>query len=299
VPGDVALMVETMAMTHSVRKLPHPIAIFVVTVLAVIGIGVGIVAATNQSGPSPSRHTEPSSFTSYPPIPRSSPGLLDSCIGRKPTGLSAAQATRIVNRVNVIAGDQLQMTAACPGGPVLIGLAPGDEKLAHQVLADYAKNMAVTVGLTIYNGSPGRSPRCGGLTPSAPLPPGLRLELQLKHDSVRSGASFAATVIVSEHGPGDFSMDTGQPLSAVLVRPGTLQVVGIYGGGVGGTGYFTHLTPEEASTIPVVGGTARCDGGLGSALPPGSYQVLVRVAPEGRHQSPAYLTPPEPIRVTA
>ena len=280
------------------HKLRHPIAVFVVSVLMVIGVGVGIVAATNQSGPSPSTHTEPSSFASYPPIPPSSLGLLDSCIGRKPTGLSAAQATRIINRVNVIAGDQLQMTAACPGGPVLIGLAPGNEKLAHKLLADYAKNMAVTVGLTTYNGSPGRSPRCGSLTPSAPLPPGLQLTLQLKHDSVRSAASFAATVIVSEHGPEDFSMDTGQPLSAVLVRPGTLQVVGIYSGGIAGTGYFTHLTPGKTSTIPAFGGTARCDGGLGSALPPGTYQVIVRVAPEGRHQSPAYLTPPVTLRVT-
>jgi hypothetical protein len=274
------------------RRLRHPITVFVVIVLAVIGAGVGVLAATV-----PPAHTTPA-VSQHPPIPPSSPGF-DSCIGRKPTGLTTAQATRIINRVNVIAGDQLQMTAACSGGPVLIGLNPGDEELAHQLLVDYGRNMAVTVGLTIYNGSLGRSPRCGRLTPSASLPPGLQLELQLKHDSVRSGASFAATVIVSEHGPGDFSMDTGQPLSAVLVLPGTLQVVGIYGGMIGGTGYLTHLTSGETSTIPVVGGTARCDGGLGSALPPGTYQVIVRVAPEGRHPYPAYLTPPEPIRVTA
>jgi hypothetical protein len=199
----------------------------------------------------------------------------------------------------VIAGDQLQMTAACSGGPVLIGLNPGDEELAHQLLVDYGRNMAVMVGLTIYNGSPGRSPRCARLTPSAALPLGLHLALQLKRKSVHSGGNFFGAVVVSEHGLGTFSMDTGQPLEAFVVRPGTLQIVGLFGGGIGGTGYLTHLTSGETSTIPVVGGTARCDGGLGSALPPRTYQVIVRVAPEGRHPYPAYLTPPEPIRVTA
>jgi hypothetical protein len=253
------------------RRLRHPITVFVVIVLAVIGAGVGVLAATV-----PPAHTTPA-VSQHPPIPPSSPRL-DSCIGRKPTGLTTAQATRIINRVNVIAGDQLQMTAACSGGPVLIGLHPGDEELAHQLLVDYGRNMAVMVGLTIYNGSPGRSPRCGRLTPSAALPLGLHLALQLQRKSVRSGGNFSG---------------------AVLVRPGTLQVVGIDSEVIAGGGDLTQLTPGEASTIPVVGGTARCDGGLGSALPPGTYQVIVRVAPEGRHPYPAYLTPPEPIRVTA
>jgi len=275
------------------RRLRHPITVFVVIVLAVIGAGVGVLAGTL-----PPAHTTPAA-SQPPPIPPSSTELFDSCIGRKPTGLTTAQATRIINRVNVIASDQLQMTAACPGGPVLIGLHPGDEELAHQLLVDYGRNMAVMVGLTIYNGSPGRSPRCGRLTPSAALPLGLHLALQLQRKSVRSGGNFSGAVVVSEHGQGSFSMETGQPLVAVLVRPGTLQVVGIDSEVIAGGGDLTQVTPGETSTIPVVGGTARCDGGLGSALPPGAYQIIVLVAPEGRHPYPAYLTPPRPIRVTA
>ncbi len=276
------------------RKLRRPITVFVLIVLAVIGAGVGVLAVTVPPG-----HTTPSTIADYPPVPPSSPGSFDSCIGREPTGLSTAEATKIIDRVNVIAGDQLQMTAACSGGPVLIGLSPGNEPLAHRLLADYGRNMAVFVGLTIYNGSPGRSPRCGRLTPSAALPLGLHLALQLQRKSVRSGGDFFGTVVVSEHGPGSFSMDTGQPLEAVVVRPRTLQVVALYGEMIAGTGYLTHLSSGKTSTIPVVGGTARCDGGLGSALPPGTYQVIVRVAPEGRHQYPAYLTPPVTLRVTA
>ncbi len=274
------------------RRLRHPIIVFVVSVLAVIGAGVGVLA-----GIVPPAHTMPA-VSQHPQIPPLSPGL-DSCVGRRPTGLTTGQAASIISRVNVIAGDHLQMTGACSGGPVLIGLNPGAEELAHQLLVDYGRNMVVMVGLTIYNGSPGRSPRCGRLTPSAALPIGLRLALQLQRKSVRSGGNFSGAVVVSEHGPGSFTMDTGQPLEAFVVRPGTLQIVGLFGEGIGGTGYFTHLTSGETSTIRVVGGTARCDGGLGSALPPGTYQVIVRVAPEGRHPYPAYLTPPEPIRVTA
>jgi len=71
-----------------------------------------------------------------------------------------------------MAPTQLQETDACPGGPVLIALTPGNELLAHQLLAEYGSNMAITVGLTTYDGSPGRSPRCGTLPPSAPLPIG-------------------------------------------------------------------------------------------------------------------------------
>jgi hypothetical protein len=197
-----------------------------------------------------------------------------------------------------MAPTQLQETDACPGGPVLIALTPGNELLAHQLLAEYGRNMAITVGLTTYDGSPGRSPRCGALPPSAPLPIGLRLALRLEHGSVHFGADFFPTVVVSERGPRSFTMDTGEPLVAVLVRPGTRQVVGVYSGAIAGGGGGPHLKPGQSSTISAIGGTARCDGGLGSALPPGTYQVIVTVAPEGPHQTPAYLTPPVTLRVT-
>jgi hypothetical protein len=208
-------------------------------------------------------------------------------------------AKEIFNRVMAVDHDQLQSIDTCPHGPVLIGLAPGDEQLAHQLLTQYGKNVTITVGLTTYNGTPGRSPRCGFLRPSAPLPDGLRLSLHLKHDSVRSGATFNATVVVSEQGPGSFRMDPGQPLVAVVVRPDSLRVVGVYSGLIAGTGYLVQLAPGKSGTIPTIGGTERCDGEIGSALPPGTYQVVVRVAPEGPHQTPAYLTPPVALRVTA
>lgn len=74
------------------RKLSHPIATFIVAVLVVIGVGVGVLAATMPLG-----HT---TIAGYPPFPPSSPGSFDSCIGRKPTGLTTARAARIIDRVS-------------------------------------------------------------------------------------------------------------------------------------------------------------------------------------------------------
>ncbi len=264
--------------------------------VSLIFVAVACTTSAKSSGSggttSPPQHAIDSR---YPPVPVGSPR---GCVGRGPTGTTAAQAASITSRVDVLARGQLQMTVTCPGGPVLIGLDAGEEQLAHRLLAQFGRNLAVTVGLTNYDGSPGRSPRCGRLAPSAPLPTGLHLSLRLAQRSVRSAASFSASVVVSERGPTSFTIITGKPLEAVLVRLGTLQVVGIYDGAIAGTGYGLHLGAGQSSTMPAIGGTARCDGGLGSALPPGTYWVIVRLAPEGRSPSPSYLTPAVPLRVT-
>ena len=122
--------------------------------------------------------------------------------------------------------------------------------------------------------------------------------LRLNSSSVQSGSDFGGNVVITEAGSGTFNMDTGQPLQAVIVRKGTRQVVGVYSGGIGGTGLVKRLTAGESETIQVIGGTARCDGGIGSALPSGSYQVIVEVAPEQSPHTPSYLTPPVALRIT-
>lgn len=81
--------------------------------------------------------------------------------------------------------------------------------------------------------------------------------------------------------------------------PWARQVVGVYSEAIGVTGYLVKLSRGKSRMIPTIGGTARCDGGIGSALPPGTYEVIFRVAAEGRRQSPAYLTPAVTLRVTA
>jgi hypothetical protein len=264
-------------------------------------LGVLLTACGGPATTSPSTtlsHTKEVT-SEYPPIPLAPPGVSVGCIGRKSTGMTTGkteQVTRAVTELGGQGGDILSL-AACPGGPVLVGLAPGQEPLAHTLWVQYGKDVAITVGLTIYDGQPGRSPQCGVLKAPSPLPTGIHISLHLDSQTVRSGASFSGNVAIQESGPGSFNMDTGQPLQAVVVRPGTHQVIGVFTGAIGGTGYGHLLAPGQSESINVIGGTARCDGQLGSALPPGNYRVIVQVAPEVSPHSPAYLTPPVAVRV--
>jgi hypothetical protein len=91
----------------------------------------------------------------------------------------------------------------------------------------------------------------------------------------------------------------------MITRPGTRRVVGTYSGAIGGTGFAPLLNPGESQTVGIVGGTARCDGGIGSALPPGRYYAVAEVSGAGGNgpdgpgsmSSRAYFTPFVPIQI--
>lgn len=236
--------------------------------------------------------------SAYPPIPPPPPGTVEGCLGRHSAGMTANQSNEVQQAVVVLTGTNGTLIAPCPGGPVVVMLASGQERLAHQLWARYGNEVSITVGLTSYDGSPGRSPLCGVVQTTDPIPTGLHLTFGLQSLFVLSGSGFNGTVVVSESGPGSFHMDTGQPIEAVVVALGTRRVVGVYSGGIAGTGYVIRVGAGQSESIPVVGGTSRCDGGVGSALPPGNYQAIVQVAPETTTHSPAYLTPPVALRVT-
>jgi len=294
---------------HAWRLEPRKALVVTVSVVAVV-IAVVAVVLSDHSGPPHSAPVYPAASSTtgavggggvtatYPPIPRSVAGAR-GCLGLAPQGMTMEQQQVVIAAVEKLVGEgeKLQGLGPCTGGPVVVTLAPGQEALAHTLWARYGREVSIIVGLTVYDGSPGRSPRCGTLEPGSPLPAGVHMALQLKAQTVVPGAALNGKVVVRDSGPDNFFMDTGQPLEAVVVRTGTRQVVGVYSGGIAGTGYGPRLTPGQSSTIPVVGGTARCDGGIGSALAPGRYQVVVRVAPETSPQSPSYLTAPVTLRV--
>jgi hypothetical protein len=164
---------------------------------------------------------------------------------------------------------------------VALDLAPGQEGLAAQIQRRFGPEVSISVGLTNYCGAPGRSPLCAPLPPPRPLPPGLNLKLKLAHSTIRSGDSGSGTLVVYDAGPGVFNVDPGQPLVAEVVRLATRNVVATISGGLNGTGYGTRLRPGQRFTIPVAFGTARCDGGIGSALAAGRYGVVVYISPGG------------------
>ena len=236
---------------------------------------------------------------SYPPVP-SWPDP-KGCLGlRQPSPrLTAGQMQQITDQLQAAAKGNLQGGSSCPGGPVIVWLQPGREWLARLLGATYGSKLAIFIGLTTWDGRPGQSPACGALPRAKPLPPGLRLSLHLDRTSVTSGSDFLGAVLISELGPGRFSMGIGQPVEAVVVRRGTQKVVGVYSGVIGGTGYSVNLVRGQSKAVPVIGGTARCDGGIGSALPAGTYGVIVQISNEGHGPSPEYQTPPVPLKVLA
>ncbi|HUC04910.1 MAG TPA: hypothetical protein VL961_05900, partial [Acidimicrobiales bacterium] len=71
-------------------------------------------------------------------------------------------------------------------------------------------------------------------------------------------------------------------------------------------GLGLQLEPGQSSNIPIVGGTARCDGARGSALPAGLYAATtevtgIAVTGSGGGATPApptLYTPPVEVRVT-
>jgi hypothetical protein len=239
----------------------------------------------------------PASAQSYPPIPTPKvalPTCLNSTTG---STLPQAKVDSAVTAIRAMAGRRFQGVDPCLSGRIIVWLTPGSEGLARQLQAEYGSALTISVGFTTWNGHPARSPRCGSLPPGTAPPRGVSLSLHLKTGTVRSGDMVTGSVDIANRGTAPFFMDTGQPLQAVIVRPGTQRIVGTYTGGIAGTGYGRRLAKGQHENVPTFVGTARCDGGLGSALPPGKYQAVVLVMDESG-KGPRYLTPPMPLTVT-
>lgn len=65
-----------------------------------------------------------------------------------------------------------------------------------------------------------------------------------------------------------------------------------------GTGRRIDLAPGVSATIDVAFEANRCDGGPGSAVPPGTYDLRVVLASEDPTNHGAYLAPAIAVTVT-
>lgn len=237
----------------------------------------------------------------YPPLP-AVPG--NDCLGFKkpPSPVAFGEAARIVQHIWTEHPGDIQSVGSCPDGVMLVRLMPGREWLARQLQSHYGSEVAIFVGLVAWHGRPGRSPVCGTLPPVPDLRHGVALTLRLKGPTVISGDDFAGTVTLTNESSSKFATNIGLPLEAVLVRAGSRRVVGVYAGGIAGVGLVVKLERGGSQSIPFVGGTARCDGGTGSALPAGYYDVAVLVMDEcvcftGESAFSAYVRSSHPLRV--
>lgn len=190
----------------------------------------------------------------------------------------------------------------CGGGLLLLILTPGSESLAQQVRAKFGPSVQIMVGGTIWNGRPGRSPRCGDLPKVTGEPRGYTATLHITPSQVASGENLQGRVVLRNWGKTSVRVDTVQPIVLKIIKPRTREIVGAYTGSIAGTGYGALLAPGRSATVTILGGTGRCDGGIGSALPPGHYEAIGTVSGPGiteptNSNSPTYYTSLAPLQV--
>lgn len=189
------------------------------------------------------------------------------------------------------------------GESVLVMLAPGQEHVADQLIGRYGDVMDIAIGGRRYvpSGCGEATPPdiCGPLVGSDPAEAGLRLTFVADTPTIRQSQIGYAHLVVENLGTTRFSMDPGQPILASIVAPATTRVVG-HDTFIAGTGLVIDLAPGEERAVKVEFGAGRCDGGDGSAVPPGTYGLRVVLAPQGATEvtRPAHLSPEIPITIT-
>ncbi|MGH8476966.1 MAG: hypothetical protein ACRER2_14560 [Methylococcales bacterium] len=193
-----------------------------------------------------------------------------------------------------------------------IELTAQGEDLAAQLWEQYGDALDISVGAFPYPPSRARLTDAKHPLPDCrigePLPPtketiipGLKLRVVLDQPSVPSGADFKAKLVARNTGSTRIHREIeGDPLTAMIVRPGTRDIVGVHYGFIGGMGAAFRLAPGGQQQFAVQGGTASCDLQLGYAVPPGQYAVIVtvRLYNSTPGQPIAFVISPEtPIRV--
>ena len=248
--------------------------------LASLVVAFSTVPASAARSPSTTRGGLPSCLT----VPKPSPPL------------SRTQLTTLQHEVTTAVRANIESLTVCTGGPVFVTLLPGREWLAEELTATYGTKVSINVGFTHWGGQPGKSETCGDLAKPKPLPSGLKATFTPSSKAVVSGSDFRGTVRFTNRGSNGLKVTTGPSLAAYVVHRGTRRIVGA-ASSLSVPGLEPHVHTVEAgdsASAPAGGGTAQCDGGMGSTLPSGTYDLVIPFV-IGRDE---YFTPPVRIHVT-
>jgi len=189
---------------------------------------------------------------------------------------TATDVERIQQEIVDAAGPRMR-SVGIGAGTIHVALRADGEALAERIQAQYGDVVEIQVGLQAY--PRGRQPavdcaeRVGQMVVGSPFAATLHLETP----TVRSGEDFKGTATVRNRTDVPVDFESGDPMTALVYRRGTDQVVGVYDGGIGGTGLGARLLPGETIDVSIVGGTASCLAELGFALPPGEYDVRAAI----------------------
>jgi hypothetical protein len=263
--------------------------------LALAGVGIAGGRATAATS------------SSYPPIARTVPAAQQPCaFATAIPPVPAGQIQAIEKEVASLAGNLLIGVGQCAHGLLVVMLTPGSEALAQKVRADFGPSVQIMVGWTVWNGHPGRSATCGTLAAPTATPADYSSVLQLRSRVIKIGAELTGHVAFRDtSATQSVRVLTESPIEVVITKAGTRRVVGVFTGAIAGTAAAPLLVPGQSRNVTVVGGTGRCDGGIGSALPPGRYDAVAEVSGvaidgqdgPGGQLPPTYFTPFVPIQI--
>ena len=185
--------------------------------------------------------------------------------------------------------------------PYPIRLAPWAEAVAAELHGRFGDQVDLTVGALPYppGGAP-RRPRTSG-EPTALLDPA---EAGAELDGpavVRSGHTLRHGLLISNRTGAELAIATNGQVAALVVDPGTGEVVGGYSGFQTLPLVMFRVAPDGTERIPLLIGTASFTDRLGYAVPPGSWGIQVTLQltpdPDVRDRGPRR-TPVLPLTVT-
>jgi hypothetical protein len=191
-----------------------------------------------------------------------------------------------------------------PPVPVTITLAPWAAATARDLYEQFGGGVRLTVGALPY--PPGRAPAGprerppGPRRPAEPLDPA-EMEAELDGPAVvRSGHTLRHGLLLRNLTGAEIVIATNGQVTAVVVDPGSGEVVG------GFSGFQTlplitfRAAPGETARIPLLVGTASFRPALGYAVPAGEWGIQADLTfGSGRADSVHRRTPVLPLTVIA
>jgi hypothetical protein len=267
-------------------------------------LGWGAVAAVTVALISPTLGVDGAgaSAQAYPPIIRGD--VIPACPGPSvvpPISQAELPALRSAVGAFTSAHGYSETPGLCGDGLLILGLPIGDENLAQKVWAKFGPSVQIEIGDTLWEGHPGKSPLCGTLAKPAATSAPWTATLTLRSTRIKTGHIFFGAVAFHNTGTTTLSYRGIGSAEAVIIKPGTRRVVGIFTGAFAASAGIFTLGPGQTESMPLIGGTGRCDGGSGPTVPPGHYDAVAQVSGTGLTgvdtTGPIHFTQIVPVRI--